>query len=481
MAVKERLEDDLFQDTVMTFGEHLEELRICLWRALIGLIVGFLLGLLVADHVVRLIQVPLTGALERFYEQQSKARLTKLIEESGVTLPYGTDDIAQLVDEEHLTFEQLYIDWREVVGQLREQYPEEAAQRLPQNVAGHRLSRFGPTSVVAADFGDDPRKFAQAIVAAADAAAPSAAKHVWGLLDEPTQARLREVAQLEKRPDKDAAPKLAEELAELIEPLLAAALYDETAFASVALSPEGRELLQRKTRSAEENLRLNRLLLEAAVPDGLAPTYRDMVRLTFWRPVEENPGVRPTALSAQEVFGIWVKAALVVGAIIASPWIFYQVWNFVAAGLYRHEKRYVHIFLPFSLGLFLAGAALAAGFVFQPVLDFLFAYNQWLGIDPDPRISEWMGFVLILPLGFGISFQLPLVMLFLERIGIVTVATYTSNWRVSVLVIFVVAMVLTPADPYSMLLMAVPLTGLYVLGIGLCKWMPHGRAFAPAD
>ena len=96
-----------------------------------------------------------------------------------------------------------------------------------------------------------------------------------------------------------------------------------------------------------------------------------------------------------------------------------------------------------------------------------------MGIDPDPRITDWLTFVLILPLGFGISFQLPLVMLFLERIGIFTIETYAGNWRISVLVICFIAMVLTPSDPYSMMLMAVPLVFLFFFGILLCKLMPR--------
>src|SRR5690606_24772397 len=96
-------------------------------------------------------------------------------------------------------------------------------------------------------------------------------------------------------------------------------------------------------------------------------------------------------------------------------------------------------------------------------------------IDPDPRISEWLSFVLFLPLGFGISFQLPLVMLFLQRLGIIAVEQYLQKWRIAVLAIFVIAMVLTPADPISMLLMACPLTVLYFGGIALCLWMPKNR------
>ena len=125
-----------------------------------------------------------------------------------------------------------------------------------------------------------------------------------------------------------------------------------------------------------------------------------------------------------EGFTVYVKASLLVGVLLASPWIFYQIWNFVAAGLYPHERRYVHIYLPFSIGLFLFGAALAFFVVFEPVLDFLLSFNRSMGIGPEPRINEWLSFVLILPVGFGIGFQLPLVMLFLERIGVFTVKSY---------------------------------------------------------
>jgi sec-independent protein translocase protein TatC len=170
---------------------------------------------------------------------------------------------------------------------------------------------------------------------------------------------------------------------------------------------------------------------------------------------------------------VYMKAAVVVGTIFASPFVFYFIWQFVAAGLYPHEQRYVHIFLPFSLTLFLAGAALAFFGVFQFVLRFFFAFSGLMGIDLEPRITDWLSFVLILPLGFGIAFQLPLVMLFLERIGIFTTASYLASWRISVLVIAFLSMLLTPSDPYSMLLMMTPLIGLYFFGIMLCRWMPR--------
>jgi len=189
--------------------------------------------------------------------------------------------------------------------------------------------------------------------------------------------------------------------------------------------------------------------------------------------VVDDPRTRSSAFGVTEAFMIYLKASLVVGAVLASPWIFWQIWAFVGAGLYPHEKRYVHLFGPVSLGLFALGIATAFLFVFEPVLDYLFLFNEWLGIDPDPRISEWLSFVLFLPLGFGIAFQLPLVMLFLERIGIFSVDQFISNWRIAVISIVVLSAVLTPAVPWSMFFMAVPLVFLYALGLLMCRYLPR--------
>ena len=200
-------------------------------------------------------------------------------------------------------------------------------------------------------------------------------------------------------------------------------------------------------------------------------------KVVLFRPIASNPQIHMKSLNAQESFMIYMKASILVGVVLASPWVFYQIWAFVAAGLYPHERRYVHMFLPISLGLFLAGAAVAFFLAFDKVLAFLLSFNRMLGIDPDLRINEWMSFVLLLPLAFGVSFQLPLVMLFLERIGLFTVKSYMASWRIAVLVIFVLAMILTPTgDPYTMLLMACPLTVLYFGGVLLCKLLPKAKS-----
>ena len=121
------------------------------------------------------------------------------------------------------------------------------------------------------------------------------------------------------------------------------------------------------------------------------------------------------SLAPLETLTIFFMVCLVAGLVIASPWVFYQIWAFVAAGLYRHERSYVTKYLPFSLGLFLAGVFLCFLFVLPITLKFLLQFNVWLGVAPTLRLSDWMGFATILPLVFGISFQTPLVMLFLEQ------------------------------------------------------------------
>jgi sec-independent protein translocase protein TatC len=219
--------------------------------------------------------------------------------------------------------------------------------------------------------------------------------------------------------------------------------------------------------------------LKSALPeapptaDSAVVRRKDLIKVRLYHDVETDPRLQLVGLSGPEPLVAWMKVGLVLGAVLSSPFVFYFIWTFVAAGLYPHEQRYVHIFLPFSIGLFLAGSALAFFVVFKYVLGFLLWVYEAMNIDPELRLSDWLSFVLFLPIGFGISFQLPLVMLFLERIGILSVKTYLSHWRIAVLAIAFIAMVLTPAEPYSMVMMAVPLIGLYFFGIALCHWMPR--------
>ncbi len=233
--------------------------------------------------------------------------------------------------------------------------------------------------------------------------------------------------------------------------------------------------------------------LKAAISDELSESDRKQAD-TFGLPAVEDlvafrefVGVDKgtEALGLQEPFLIWFKAGLVIAFLVASPGIFFHIWQFISAGLYPHERRYVYFFLPTSLLLFWAGAALAFFVIFNMVIDFLLDFNASMGIGASPRLTDYMSFALMLPLGFGISFQLPLVMLVLERLGILSVKLYVSQWRMAILIIAFLSMILTPNDVGSMLGMAVPLIGLYFVGIAMCKYLPRsdmlrGQAVDPS-
>ena len=136
--------------------------------------------------------------------------------------------------------------------------------------------------------------------------------------------------------------------------------------------------------------------------------------------------------------------------------------------------------MPISVILFSSGVVLAFFLVLHYVLTFLLAFNGSMDVAVEPRLTYYVNFVLMLPLGFGIAFQLPLVMLFLQRIGLFETEAYIQSWKVAVLVIFVMSMLLTPADVTSMVALAVPLMFLYFLGILMCKFIPRGRGLGSA-
>src|SRR5262249_37737457 len=105
----------------------------------------------------------------------------------------------------------------------------------------------------------------------------------------------------------------------------------------------------------------------------------------------------PTTLRVEEAFMVWFKVCLMCGLVLGSPWIFWQVWMFVAAGLYPSEKRIVHVYLPFSLGLFLGGVIICEWLVIPKAIEALLWFNEWMGMKPDVRLNDWLGFAIWMP------------------------------------------------------------------------------------
>jgi sec-independent protein translocase protein TatC len=189
-----------------------------------------------------------------------------------------------------------------------------------------------------------------------------------------------------------------------------------------------------------------------------------------------------TTLSATEAFMVYFKVSLLCGFVLASPWIFYQLWMFIGAGLYPHEKKHVHVYLPFSVILFLSGVLLCQFIVLPGAVKALLGFNSYIDLDPDLRLNEWLGFAIMLPLVFGISFQTPLVMFFLNRLGMFSAQDYMKRWRGALFILAIVSAVLTPTpDVVTMLYLFVPMFGLYGLGIAVCYYVPPEWASMQKD
>jgi sec-independent protein translocase protein TatC len=191
---------------------------------------------------------------------------------------------------------------------------------------------------------------------------------------------------------------------------------------------------------------------------------------------ERQVGRRPTlvTMSIQEGMLVYFKVGMVCGIVLGSPWIFWQIWSFVAAGLYPYEKRPFYVYLPFSLGLFLGGVLVCQFLVLPKAIEALLWFNEWLDWEPELRLNEWLGFAIWMPVVFGISFQTPLVMLLLERVGLLSVATFRSKRRLAWFLMAIFAAVITPSTDYiSMLYLWLPMGLLYELGIWLCWYAPR--------
>lgn len=170
-------------------------------------------------------------------------------------------------------------------------------------------------------------------------------------------------------------------------------------------------------------------------------------------------------------FNLYLKVAGVAGLFVASPFVLYQLWLFIAPGLYRNEKRYVMPFMASSVGLFLAGGYFGYRVVLPKALEFLIDFGKQF--RPMITIEEYTSLFTTLIVGMGAIFEMPILVFFLALMGIVSPGWMWRNIRYSILGIFVVAAIITPTpDIVNMCIFAAPMVGLYVLSIGIA-WLVH--------
>lgn len=177
-------------------------------------------------------------------------------------------------------------------------------------------------------------------------------------------------------------------------------------------------------------------------------------------------GEQLQTLSPTEGIETYFKIALVAGATLAMPWMVYQLWLFIAPGLHDSERRSVYIFVPSATILFLAGVAFAWLILLPSAIAFLSTFMSAV-FSPDWTSREYISFATTFLFWLGVAFELPLIIYFLSRFGLITSQMLREHWRVAIVAVAVIAAVVTPSiDPVTMLLTMLPLTILYILSIG---------------
>jgi len=184
-------------------------------------------------------------------------------------------------------------------------------------------------------------------------------------------------------------------------------------------------------------------------------------------------------LNPTEPFNLYLEVALVGGLFVASPFVFYQLWLFIAPGLYRKEKRYVMPFLLSTVGLFIAGGLFGYKMVYPASLDFLIGYGQ--RFQPMITIGEYTKLFVTIIVGLGLIFEMPILVFFLAVMRVITARWMLRNLRYAILVIFIIAAIVTPtADILNMCLFAAPMVVLYALSI-LVAWLVNSARRRATD
>ncbi len=170
-------------------------------------------------------------------------------------------------------------------------------------------------------------------------------------------------------------------------------------------------------------------------------------------------------IEVTESMSVYMRVALLIGLIVALPWIFYQLFSFIGKGLKKSEKRGLLIAVPFATILFLAGGGFAFYVMLPASMKF---FTNLLEVDTSLRLSSYFGFVINLIFWIAMSFELPLLVFVLSRVGLIKPGFLTKGWRVALVVIAVMAAVITPTgDPVNMVIFMLPLFVLYLMSIGL--------------
>jgi sec-independent protein translocase protein TatC len=206
-----------------------------------------------------------------------------------------------------------------------------------------------------------------------------------------------------------------------------------------------------------------------------------VLKFVYAHLTENIPGGKFIYTDPGEGFFLWIKVALVTGVLISSPYIMWQVWLFIAPGLYSKEKRLAIPFVISSSSLFIGGFAFSHYVLFPAAWKFFASFtNDYMTFTP--RIEPVWDMYVKLGLGMGLVFQMPVIMFVLARLGIVTAGFLARNFKYAFLIIFIVAAVITPdGSPANQVLVGVPMVGLYVIGIAVAWLFGKSKKIDPDE
>ncbi len=175
------------------------------------------------------------------------------------------------------------------------------------------------------------------------------------------------------------------------------------------------------------------------------------------------------AIQPAEGFLVYIKVCAFFGLLITSPWVFWHTWAFISSGLYKHERKYVHVVVPLSAALFITGSVFFMAVIAPLAFSFFIRFNERLALASNWTFQNYINMVLMLTLVFGIAFQLPIAIVFAERMGLVSIEQLSKGRKFVLLGLVVVAAMATPPDVISQVALAVPLYGLFECSILFCR------------
>ena len=230
----------------------------------------------------------------------------------------------------------------------------------------------------------------------------------------------------------------------------------------------------------ELRVRLIRMTLAFLAGAGVAWWFKGDLLVLLTRPFVEgwaDDKTRPSLHFGDPagLFVSYVKIAILGGLILALPVILYQIWAFVAPGLYSREKKFALPFVVLSCGLFVTGAYFGWRVVFPLAFDYLLKYAELpleskLEVRPTVMIESYLSFVTRALIAFGAVFEIPVVVFFLSIAGVINHTHLIKFFRYFIVIAFIVSAIITPPDPLSQILLAAPLIGLYTFSIAIA-WL----------